>query len=98
MSWVNVSKYLEKFSVIKPSKDWAKEEIVKILNNFFNDKYSAPNRIEFNLKDIEFKNGVVFVKISNAVLKNEIFFRKKQILEILKQRFPKHPPIDIRVG
>lgn len=98
MSWVNVSKYLERFSVIKPSNDWAKEEIVKVLNNFFNNNNLMSNRIEFDLKDIEFKNGVVFIKISNAVLKNEIFLRKNQILDELKQRFHKHPPIDIRVG
>lgn len=88
---INIEKFLERFSVIKPSKNWAQEEIAKILSKYFNG-------LEFETENIEFRNGVVFVKTSNAALKNEIFLRKFQILEALKQHFPKHPPVDIRVG
>lgn len=90
MPWDKIDKFLERFTVIKPSKDWAKEEIAKVLKQIFN--------MEFKPEDIEFRNGTVFVKTSNAVLKNEIFMRKNQILDLLKQKFSKHPPFDIRVG
>lgn len=88
---INISKYLERFSVLKPPKDWIKEESAKVLTKYFSG-------LEFKPENIEFRNGIVYVKTSNAVLKNEIFLRKSQILDALKQRFPKHPPVDIRVG
>lgn len=86
--WNNIGKFLERFANLRPSKKLIKEEGAKIISALLN--------IEINSESFEERDGVLYLKIENPALKNEIFLKKNQILEALKERLGKNAPRDLR--
>ncbi|MCK6462688.1 MAG: hypothetical protein L6Q29_02605 [Candidatus Pacebacteria bacterium] len=74
----SISNYLNKFFQIKPPEDYYKRKIIDFLNK----------SLDINLKEneINVNFGVVWIKIQNNLLKNEIFLRKQEILNELSKR------------
>jgi hypothetical protein len=86
--WKNIGNFLERFANFRPSKKLIKEESAKIISGLLN--------IEINSENFEERDGVLFLKSANPALKNEIFLKKNQILEVLKERLGEKAPRDIR--
>ncbi|MBI4691932.1 MAG: hypothetical protein HY773_00595 [Candidatus Terrybacteria bacterium] len=88
MPWENIGKFLERFSSFKPTKGFVQDEAAMAIEKVLNLKISPD--------DIEWRTGVVYIKIKNSSLKNEIFLNKEKILEILKERVGTKAPKDLR--
>jgi len=86
--WKNIGNFLERFANLKPSQNLIKGEAAKIIGGVLD--------VEINQDDIEERNGILFFKSANPVLKNEIFLKKEVILEVLKDRLGPKAPNDIR--
>ena len=82
MSWKNIGNFLERFANLKPSKKLIQEESAKIISALLN--------VEIEPESFEERDGVLFLKIQNPALKNEIFFKKDLILEKLKEKLGKN--------
>ncbi len=67
----NVKDFLNKFNDLKPKDDILKEEISNIIFLLLN--------IKIEKKYINIKNNSIYIKTSN-IIKNEIFFKKSEIL------------------
>ncbi|MFZ2522022.1 MAG: hypothetical protein WAX44_01870 [Minisyncoccia bacterium] len=68
----NINKYLEKFSKSVKSNDFYIQKI--------KEKIKIVTNIDVDLKNIELKDCVVFLK-SSPLIKNKIFIYKKEIIE-----------------
>lgn len=92
MAWNTIANYLAKFSSLKLSKDFYKEEIVKTIEEIFG--------ITLKNDDVEYRSGVIYIKTNNQMFKNEIFMKKRQIIETFSKRlnFHKNKPQDVRFG
>jgi hypothetical protein len=86
--WKNIGGFLERFANFKPSQNLIKDESAKIIGGVLN--------VEIKPEDIEERNGVLYFKSINPVLKNEIFLKKQVILEVLKDRLGPKSPMDLR--
>ncbi len=75
-----INLFLEKFKKLKVPDESVRKEFVKIVNN----KYSL--NIEF--KDVKIQNNTIFFKAA-SVLKQEIYFDKREILDTLNKKFNK---------
>ncbi|RJQ30477.1 DUF721 domain-containing protein [Candidatus Parcubacteria bacterium] len=84
----SISNYLNKFFVISPPGKFYQNETVKVLNDIF--------RIQLKPEEIEVRFGEIYIKKQNPILKNEIFFNKKQILEQINQKLKNHEIKNIR--
>lgn len=88
MAWINIENFLEKFRELKPPKKFIEDETVKTINIILN--------ISLKTEDIDYRNGIIYIKPINSNLKNEIFMKKEKILEELSKKFKKRAPRDIR--
>lgn len=90
MAWNLIGNFLEKFSSLKLTKDFYGDEISEVIKDVLN--------ININPQDINYKNGVILIKIKNPVIRNEIFMNKDKILKAFPQKiqFKKLKPIEIR--
>lgn len=88
MSWQNIGNFLERFVNLKPPRAFMQDEIAKAIKNVLG--------VEIKIEDIEQRGGVIYIKTTNQALKNEIFFKKEKILEILKNRLSPRAPTDLR--
>lgn len=88
MPWQNIGNFLDRFANLKTPKNFIQEEARQAIKNILN--------VEINPEEMEWRGGVVYIKIKNSALKNEIFIKKEKILEILKQRLGSRAPIDLR--
>lgn len=86
--WKNIGSFLNRFAGFRPSKKLIKEESAKIISTLLN--------VEIDPENFEERDGILFFKSANPVLKNEIFLKKNQILEALKERLGNNSPKDIR--
>jgi len=86
--WKNIGNFLERFANFRPSKTLIKEESAQIISAILN--------IEIRPDNFEERDGVLFLKSANPSLKNEIFLKKNQILEALKDKLGSQSPRDIR--
>ena len=86
--WKNVGKFLERFANLRPSKTLIKEQSAKIISGLLN--------VEIKPDNFEERDGVLYLKSANPALKNEIFLKKNQILEALKEKLGPNAPRDIR--
>ncbi|HBB56742.1 TPA: hypothetical protein DEW47_01230 [Patescibacteria group bacterium] len=92
MAWNTISNYLAKFSNLKLSRDFYKEEVVKTVEEVIG--------VTLKNEDTEYRNGIIYIKTSNQMLKNEVFIKKRQIIETFakKLNFHKNKPQDVRFG
>ncbi len=88
MAWNKIGIFLKKFKDLKTPKKFILDETFKIIQNI--------SGVFFNLKDIEQKGGIIFIKTKNSVKKNEIFINKEKILKELFKKFGLTAPKDIR--
>ena len=86
--WKNIGNFLERFANFRPSKKLIKEQSAQIIGALLN--------VEINPEDFEERDGVLFLKSANPALKNEIFLKKNQILEALKERLGEKSLRDLR--
>jgi len=88
MAWENVGSFLGRFIKIKPPQKFFQDEVAKALKNTLN--------IEIDLEDIKERGGVVYFKITDPGLRNEIFLGREKILRFLEKRLGSQSPKDIR--
>lgn len=86
--WSNIGNFLGRFANFRPSKNLIKEQSAQIINVILN--------AEIKQDEIEERDGVLFFKSSNPALKNEIFLKKNQIIEALKEKLGSNAPRDLR--
>ncbi|MCX6731602.1 MAG: DciA family protein [Candidatus Parcubacteria bacterium] len=86
--WRNIGRFLEKFANFRPSKTLIKEESAQIIGGILG--------VEIKSENLEERDGILFLKTANPALKNEIFLKKSQILEALKEKLGPNAPRDIR--
>lgn len=77
MSLTPLNSFFERFKHITPPD----ETIRKCVCEFVLCTYKK----EITLKQVVVKNNIVFMQV-NPVLKNEIFMRKKEIIEYIQQK------------
>lgn len=82
----NISSFLEKISKNLKSNDLHKEDIIILIKEITN--------ITLNKEDLEYKEGVLYIKSSPAV-KNIIFINKSNILDKINSN-PSQKIVDIR--
>jgi len=87
MSISPIKALLERFKNFSVPNESIRKKVSEIVKNKID--------IEIDIKDIEYRNGVVVVREHGAI-KNEIFLNKKEILESLKEDFGEKSPKDIR--
>ena len=73
----NISIYLDKFKKIEVKSSNLKNHIIDSINNII--------KINIDKKDVELKNGVVYLRV-HPVVKNEIFINKNTILKELNTK------------
>ena len=82
----NISSYLEKFKKLKdPKRDI--QEISFIFSSILG--------FDISDSDIKLQNNIVFF-IGDSSLKTEIFIRKEDILDVLKEKMPRLFIKDVR--
>lgn len=86
--WKNIGNFLERFANFRPSKTLIKEQSAKIISALLN--------IEISPEDFEERDGILYLKLENPALKNEIFLKKNLILDTLKERLGEKAPRDLR--
>ena len=88
MAWKNISGYLEKFFTITPPWKFYQKDVVKALNEVL--------KIELLENDVEYRFGIVYIRSSVQILKNEIFLNKEKIIKQLNQKIKRDIIKDIR--
>lgn len=88
MGFSGIEKYLNKFKKFKPPRKFLQDEVVNIIQQNFG--------IFIEANEIKEAGGILYFKIKNPVLKNEIFINKDKILEKLSQRIGPRAPKDIK--
>ena len=82
-----LKKFLDRFEKIKNPKD-DKIKIAETLTVFLNEKVE-PEQIVFN-------SGNISILKIHPVLKNQVFFNKEKIIDLLKEKHPSIKVYDIR--
>jgi len=72
----NIGDYLSKFKNITPPDKFVKDELVAVVKDVVG--------VEIEKDDIDVRNGTVFLSV-DPIIKNEIFLRKKEVLESLRE-------------
>lgn len=70
----NISIYLDKFKKIESKSSSLKNNIIDSVNKIL--------KINIDKKDVEIRNGVIYLKV-NPVVRNEIFINKVNIIKEL---------------
>lgn len=70
----NISIYLDKFKNIESKSSGLKNNIIDSVNKIL--------KINIDKKDVEIRNGVIYLKV-NPVVRNEIFINKVNIIKEL---------------
>ncbi|MEK9181982.1 MAG: hypothetical protein AAB781_00125 [Patescibacteria group bacterium] len=73
----NISIYLDKFKNIESKNS--------VLKNIITDSVGNILKININKKDVEIKNGVIYLKV-NPVVRNEVFINKVGIIKELNAK------------
>lgn len=73
----NISIYLDKFKNIESKSSGLKNSIIDSINKIL--------KINIDKKDVEIRNGVVYLKV-NPVVRNEIFINKVNIIKELSTK------------
>jgi hypothetical protein len=73
----NISDYLAKFKNITPPDKFVKDELVSVVKDVVG--------VEIEKGDIDVRNGTIFLSV-DPLIKNEIFLRKGEVMESLKEK------------
>jgi hypothetical protein len=86
--WRSAGQFLNRFKNLKLSKTFIQKESAEAM--------AAVLKIKIKPEDVQEINGTLFVKSNNSSLRNEIFLKKREILNVLRQRLGPKAPRDIR--
>lgn len=86
--WKNIGSFLKRFGNLKPSRRFIQRESARVIGEILG--------VEINSEEVEERDRILFLKSTNPALKNEIFLKKNQILEALKEKLGNNSPKDIR--
>lgn len=73
----NISGFLEKFKNITPPDKFVKDELVDVVKDVVG--------IDIEKENIGVRNGTIFISV-DPIVKNEIFLKKREVLESLKEK------------
>jgi hypothetical protein len=73
----NIGDYLSKFKNITPPDKFVKDELVLVVKEIVG--------VEIEKGDIDVRNGTIFLSV-DPIVKNEIFLRKAEVMENLKEK------------
>ena len=73
----NISDYLSKFKNITPPDKFVKDELVVVVKDVVG--------VDIEKEDIDVRNGTVFIS-TDPLIKNEIFLKKSEVLESLREK------------
>ena len=73
----NISIYLEKFKNIESKSSSLKSIVVDSIKNVL--------KVDIDKKNIEIKNGIIYLKV-HPVIKNEIFINKNKIIKEISSK------------
>lgn len=76
--WRNIEGFLERFKNLKTSEKFNKEETLNVINKITN--------IELVNENIEIRGGVLYIKISDPVIRSQIFLYKEKIIEEIEKK------------
>lgn len=82
----NISQFLEKFKNITPPDKFVKEIFISVVKD--------TSGIALEAGDLDVRNGVIFIS-TNPIVKNEIFLKKREILQNLSKELKQYKK-DIR--
>jgi hypothetical protein len=69
--------------------------LVKIVNQKLTDIFGVKN-ID-NIKCVEYKNNILYLKVKNSLFMQEFLFYKKDLLESLRSKFSEYLIIDFKI-
>ena len=75
----NIGLFLEKFKIITPPDDFIKKTIIEVIKNKTN--------IDIVRDTIKIEGAIVYMTVS-SVVKNELYMRKKDLLEEINKKIP----------
>lgn len=84
---LHIKNFFERFTKLAPPEKFIKETLREILLN--------RTGVSVDLKAMKVSNNIIYITES-AVLKNEIFMQKREILEELKTILGHKAPRDVR--
>jgi hypothetical protein len=73
----NISDYLSKFKNITPPDKFVKDELVAVVKDVIG--------VEIKKDNIDVRNGTIFLSV-DPIIKNEIFLKKAEVLESLREK------------
>ncbi|MBL7045363.1 MAG: hypothetical protein ISR98_02075 [Parcubacteria group bacterium] len=73
----NISDYLAKFKNITPPDKFVKDELIAVVKEVAG--------IDIEKSNIDVRNGTIFLSL-DPLIKNEIFLKKNEVLESLKEK------------
>ena len=75
----NIGLFLEKFKIITPPDDFIKKTVIEVIKNKTN--------IDIVRDTIKIEGAIVYMTVS-SVVKNELYMRKKDLLEEINKKIP----------
>jgi hypothetical protein len=73
----NISDYLSRFKNITPPDKFVKDELVAVVKDVIG--------VEIKKDNIDVRNGTIFLSV-DPIIKNEIFLKKAEVLESLREK------------
>lgn len=73
----NIGNFLEKFKNITPPDKFVKEVLIDVVKDIVD--------IEIEKDNIDVRNGTIFISV-DPIIKNEIFLKKSEVMENLKEK------------
>lgn len=73
----NIGDFLEKFKNITPPDKFVKEELISAVKDVVG--------IAIEKDNIDVRNGTIFISV-DPIIKNEIFLKKSEVMENLKEK------------
>ena len=73
----NIGNFLEKFKNITPPDKFVKEVLIDVVKDVVS--------VEIEKDNIDVRNGTIFISV-DPIIKNEIFLKKSEVMENLKEK------------
>lgn len=73
----NIGNFLEKFKNITPPDKFVKDVLISVVKETTN--------IDIEKDNIDVRNGTIFISV-DPIIKNEIFLKKGEVLENLREK------------
>ena len=87
MSWTLVNQFLNKFNNLKPPREFLQSSIAEII--------SQKTGVDLKAGNLDIKNGVIYIRVNNPMIKSQIMVCKECVLEEIQKRVGRRAPTDI---